>query len=63
MQGEINIERAGSGILNMYYVWKKQRWYAPIITEFFNPDRITLTLLLGKISGKQAAIKITVHKK
>ena len=37
-------ERAGSGIPNIYSVWDKQGWEAPVITEDFEPARITMTL-------------------
>ena len=50
-------ERAGSGIPNIFSVWKKQGWTAPIITESFEPDRITLSLLIGKSADKKTAIK------
>ena len=45
----INIgERAGSGIPNIYSVWHTQGWQEPTITESFAPERITLTLSVGK---------------
>ena len=37
--------------------WKKQGWSAPIINESFEPDRITLSLLIGESSDKKVAIK------
>ena len=37
-------ERAGSGIPNIYSIWDKQGWEAPIITEGFEPPRITMSL-------------------
>ncbi|MBQ3151630.1 MAG: putative DNA binding domain-containing protein [Clostridia bacterium] len=55
-------ERAGSGIPNIFNVWKKQGWSAPVITESFEPDRITLSLIIGKSSDKKAAIK-SIDKK
>lgn len=51
-------ERAGSGIPNIYSVWKKQGWVTPSIIESFEPDRITLSLKLGKTGDKKSAIKI-----
>ena len=55
----INIgERAGSGIPNIYSVWKKSGWEAPIITESFSPDRIQFSLAIKKIGDKKTAIKI-----
>ena len=50
-------ERAGSGIPNIFGVWKKQGWPAPVITECFEPDRITLSLFISKSSDKKVAIK------
>lgn len=50
-------ERAGSGIPNIYNVWEKQGWTAPVITEAFEPDRITLSLNIKKASDKKQAIK------
>ncbi len=46
-------ERAGSGIPNIYSVWSKQGWETPVIEEVFEPERITLSLVLDK----KAAIK------
>jgi len=50
-------ERSGSGIPNIFSVWKKQGWPAPLITESFEPDRITLSLEIEKSGDKKAAIK------
>ena len=41
-------ERAGSGIPNIFNVWNKQGWELPTITENFDPERITLSLVLEK---------------
>ena len=51
-------ERAGSGIPNIYDVWKNQGWKEPIIIEGFEPERITLDLSIEKIGDKKSAIKI-----
>lgn len=51
-------ERAGSGIPSILYVWKKQGWAEPTITQTFNPNRIVLSLPLSPTSGKKSAIKI-----
>ena len=40
----------------IYNVWKKQGWTAPVITETFEPDRITLSLQIRKSSDKKVAI-------
>ena len=36
---------------------QKQGWSAPVINESFEPDRITLSLTIGKSGDKKAAIK------
>ncbi|MBQ4428216.1 MAG: putative DNA binding domain-containing protein [Clostridia bacterium] len=53
-------ERAGSGIPNIFRVWRDQKWSAPIIKEEFEPGRITLTLPLdlSPTVGDKSAIKI-----
>ncbi len=50
-------ERAGSGIPNILLVWREQGWSEPTISESFEPDRVTLTLVLGKNGDKKTAIK------
>ena len=52
-------ERAGSGIPNIFRVWREQSWREPIITEFSEPDRIVLSLSLLKKenSDKKVAIR------
>ncbi len=50
-------ERAGSGIPNIFSVWKKQGWNAPTISESFEPERIILSLEVSKSGDKKAAIK------
>lgn len=54
-------ERAGSGIPNIFNVWNKQGFPAPIISESFEPDRITLSLRISqaaiKSGDKKSAIK------
>ena len=55
-------EGSGNGIPNIFSVWKKQGWSAPVINESFEPDRITLSLPIGKIGAKKAAAKTVAHK-
>ena len=43
-------ERAGSGIPNIFRVWREQKWNEPFFSESFDPDRITLTLPLSPIN-------------
>lgn len=37
-------ERAGSGVLEIYSVWKNKKWTDPIVEEQYGPDRTFLTL-------------------
>ena len=50
-------ERAGSGIPNIFYVWKKQGWSDPQITESLEPERVSISLFIGKTDDKKATIK------
>lgn len=50
-------ERAGSGIPNIFRVWREQGWTAPVISENFDPDRIMLSLAFKKSDDKKATIK------
>ena len=50
-------ESSGSGIPNIFSVWKNQGWNAPVIIESFDPDRITLTLPIGKSVENETGIK------
>ena len=51
-------ERAGSGIPNIFRVWRDQGWAAPEIKEQLEPERTTVTLTFEKIGDKKSAIKI-----
>ena len=51
-------ERAGSGIPSILYVWKKQGWAEPTITQSGNPNRVQLALPLSPTTDKKSAIKI-----
>jgi len=59
-------ERAGSGIPNIFNVWKKQGWSAPEISETIEPERITISLDIGKptikTDNKKQAIKTSDKK-
>ena len=50
-------ERAGSGIPNIFRVWREQNWTTPEITEQLEPERTILSLAFEKASGKKQAIK------
>ena len=52
-------ERAGSGIPNIFRVWREQGWHEPTITERTEPERTVLSLpfSLGLSSDKKVAIK------
>ena len=41
-------ERAGSGIPDIYNVWKNEGWAAPVVWESYNPDRTRLSLEFAK---------------
>ena len=51
-------ERAGSGIPNIFNVWKKQAWPAPKIEEEFEPERIILSLQTTESSDKNEKVAI-----
>lgn len=51
-------ERAGSGIPNIFRVWREQKWSEPTFTQSFSPDRTTLTLPLSPTGDNESAIKI-----
>ena len=50
-------ERAGSGIPNIFRVWREQGWVMPAITEQFEPERTILALCFGKTADKKPPIK------
>lgn len=50
-------ERAGSGIPNIFRVWREQSWVAPVITEHLEPERTILSLTFEKASDKKQAVK------
>jgi len=51
-------ERAGSGIPNIFHVWREHGWVMPDITEQLDPERTILELAFKKIGDKKSAIKI-----
>ncbi|MDR0381712.1 MAG: hypothetical protein LBH86_06965 [Oscillospiraceae bacterium] len=53
-------ERAGSGIPNIYSVWRTQGWRDPVLDEQFNPDRTVLTLTLSPIGDRKTGSAIEV---
>ena len=60
-------ERAGSGIPDIYQIWKNEGWAMPVVEEKYNPDRTCLTLTFAKkqaikTSDKKQANK-SCHKK
>ena len=44
-------------LFHIFSVWTGQGWKEPVISENFEPDRITLSLNLKKIGDKKSAIK------
>ena len=53
---------AGSGIPNIYRVWREQGWVTPTITETFDPDRTTLTLAFKTVGDEGTATTNTRKK-
>ena len=51
-------ECAGSGIPNIFRVWREQGWAMPDITEQLEPERTILTLKFGKAADKKSAINV-----
>jgi len=49
------VERAGSGVPNIFSIWQSQGWDPPVLKEEFNPDRTTLSLSFFA-SGQKVAI-------
>lgn len=47
----------GSGIPHIYAVWERHGWLTPSISESFSPERITLSLAIGKGKGEKTEIK------
>ena len=52
-------EHAGSGIPNIFHVWREQGWTTPALTEQLEPERTMLSLAFEKTSDKKQAIKIS----
>ena len=50
--------RTGSGVPNIYRVWREQGWAAPTLTEQLEPERTVLTLPFKKAGIKKPAVKI-----
>jgi predicted HTH transcriptional regulator len=48
------VERAGSGVPNIFSVWREQGWDLPELREEFNPDRTILSLVFGAVDKKMA---------
>ncbi len=44
-------ERAGSGVPDIYDVWKRQGWETPVVEEQYNPDRTILTLSFVQVGN------------
>ncbi len=55
----------GGGIPVIFGVWRAQGWTVPTITEEFDPDRITLTLIMGSeetaIRSSETAVSLAAH--
>jgi predicted HTH transcriptional regulator len=55
-------ERAGSGIPNIYAVWKIEGWDEPKLEERFSPDRTYLSLPIGN-NAEEASDKMSDKSK
>ena len=55
-------ERAGSGVPELFSVWKDQGWVEPIIKEEFDPDRTILIMKFLKRNNKEKVHKKRVRK-
>ncbi len=52
----INIgERSGSGVPNIFNIWKDEGWKEPVIEERFEPDRTVLTLEFVEKQAKKTS--------
>ena len=49
-------ERSGSGIPNIYAVWKQQGLASPAISEHFSPERTTLSLPLREPDSREGGM-------
>jgi predicted HTH transcriptional regulator len=49
-------ERVGSGIPGIFHTWREQGWSEPILTERFDPEHVTLTLVFGVSRKKRKYI-------
>ncbi|MCD7708598.1 MAG: hypothetical protein LUI02_01840 [Clostridiales bacterium] len=61
----INIgERSGSGVPNIFDVWRDEGWTEPVIEEQFDPDRtvVTLSFDVRKIVPEKSATKEVPEK-
>ena len=50
-------ERAGSGIPNILRVWRDQKWPEPGLIQFFEPDRVSLSLSFEISNDKKVTTK------
>lgn len=60
-------EGVGGGIPNIINIWKKNGWTSPLIMENFNPDQITVKLIMKKSdkitnNDKNSLAKATIYK-
>ena len=53
-------ERAGSGVPDIFDVWKMQGWREPVISEQYDPDRTILTLSFEPSEKNDESLKYQV---
>ncbi len=46
----------GSGLPHIFAVWERHGWLTPSISESFDPERITLTLSIGRTGDKNCTL-------
>ena len=56
-------ERAGSGIPNIFRVWREQGWIVPTIREQLEPERTSLSLVFEKQAIKASNTTIYSRQK
>ncbi|MDR0886236.1 MAG: hypothetical protein LBN22_07780 [Clostridiales Family XIII bacterium] len=51
----------GSGIPNLYQVWRDEKWVEPTYTENYDPDRTTLKLFVNSVDDDNLIVNPSVN--
>lgn len=51
----------GSGIPNLYQVWRDEKWVEPTYTENYAPDRTTLKLFVNSVDDDNLIVNPSVN--